>query len=125
MKRGPLEVIKFKTAAIPIYSDLHHGKQTFLIAYYADDARKRERFKTFDEARRHAKAKAEELAKGTAHVAAFTAEETATINGAINYARCWCQAVAGSPRIRGSQKNSRRASSDSRCRAHSWLTWKS
>jgi integrase len=83
MKRGPLEVIKFKGSTIPIYSDLHHGKQTFLVAYYADGVRKRERFKTFDEARKHAKAKAAELDKGMPHVANFTLEQTATINSAI------------------------------------------
>lgn len=83
MKRGPLETIQFKTSSIPIYSDLHHGRPTFLIAYYADGARKRERFKTFDEARSRAKEAAKELADGKAHVASFTQEQTATIKSAI------------------------------------------
>jgi hypothetical protein len=87
MKRGPLEVVKVKTATIPIYSDLHHGKQTFLIAYYADGQRKRERFHTFDEARKQAKAKAHELSTGAAHVGNFTPEQTATIKGAIEILR--------------------------------------
>ena len=87
MKRGPLEVVKVKTSTIPIYAETHHGKSAFLIAYYADGMRRRERFSTFDEARKQAKAKAQELATGAAHVGNFTPEQTATIKSAIGLLR--------------------------------------
>jgi hypothetical protein len=87
MSPGPIETVKFKTSEIPIYSELHHGKKRYLIAYYADGVRRRERFQTFDDARKKAKVKAQELAKGTAHVGNFTPAETATIKAAIELLR--------------------------------------
>lgn len=87
MKRGPVEVVEWKTFKIPVYADQHHGKPSFLIAYYADGKRRRERFSTIEAARTEAKAKIAGLSKGTAHVGTFTARETAVVADAVEILR--------------------------------------
>jgi hypothetical protein len=67
--------------------------------------KKRERFETFDEARKNAKAKAAELDKGTPHVANFTLEQTVTINSTLQRLR-----AAGAKLLPGMQK--RRSAKD-------------
>jgi integrase len=83
MNSGPLEVIEFKTSRIPIYGETHHGKDKFLIIYYADGTRKRERFPTLEAARKHAKEKAEALAKGIAHVGPLSPRQVAVVTDAV------------------------------------------
>ena len=87
MKRGPVEVVEWKTSKIPIYAGLHHGKKSFLIAYYADGKRKRERFHSIEEARAEAKEKIGGLTKGTAHVGTFSAREVAVVTDAVEILR--------------------------------------
>lgn len=86
-KRGPIEIIESKGVRIPIYSGLHHGKESFLLAYYADGQRIRERASSIEEARRQAKAKVQELTSGSAHVSTFSARETAIIQDAVEVLR--------------------------------------
>jgi integrase len=87
MKSGPVEVVESKTSRIPIYAGMHHGKESYLIAYYADGARKRERFPTIEAARKRAKEKASELAKGTAHVGNFTPRQILAVADAVDLLR--------------------------------------
>jgi integrase len=87
MKSGPVEVVKSKTSRIPIYAGVHHGKQSFLIAYYANGARKRERFPTIEAARKRAKERIAELSKGTAHVANFTPRQILAVVDAVDLLR--------------------------------------
>jgi integrase len=83
-KGEAVEVVESKASKIPIYAGMHHGKESFLIAYYADGARKRERFPTIEDARKRAKEKIEELAKGTAHVGAFTPRQIVAVIDAVD-----------------------------------------
>ena len=83
MKRGALEVIESKGVKVPIYSGLHHGKQSYLIAYYADGKRIRERAPTLEEARQRAKEKIKDLTTGAAHVGVLTPRQVATVTDAV------------------------------------------
>ena len=83
MRAGPVEIVESKTSRIPIYAGLHHGKERFLIAYYADGTRKRERFPTLEAARKRAKEKIHELSKGTAHVGTLTPRQVAVVTDAV------------------------------------------
>ncbi|CAN5624758.1 hypothetical protein BH09VER1_BH09VER1_14020 [soil metagenome] len=83
MKRGAVEVIESKGVKIPIYRGLHHGKQSYLIAYYADGKRIRERTQTLEDARQQAKAKIKDLTMGSAHVGTLTLRQTAAVMDAI------------------------------------------
>jgi integrase len=83
MRAGPVEIVESKTSRIPIYAGQHYGKQSFLIAYYADGARKRERFPTLHAARKRAKEKIQELSKGTAHVGTLTPRQVAVVTDAV------------------------------------------
>jgi integrase len=84
MRSGPVEVVESKTSRIPIYTGIHHGKKSYLIAYYADGKRKRERFSTIEEARKRAKEKTSELATGTAHVGNFTPRQILAVADAVD-----------------------------------------
>jgi integrase len=84
MKSGPVEVVRSKTSRIPIYAGIHHGKESYLIAYYADGTRKRERFPTLEAARKRAKEKIQELAKGTAHVENLTPRQILAVADAVD-----------------------------------------
>jgi integrase len=81
MKNGPIEVVESKTSRIPIYGGVHHGRESFMISYYAGGQRKRERFYSLQEARSQAKAKMKELNAGTVHVDRFTPRQ---IDGVID-----------------------------------------
>ena len=83
MRAGPVAIVESKTSRIPIYADQHHGKQSFVIAFYADGARKRERFPTLEAARKRAKEKIHELSKGTAHVGTLTPRQVAVVTDAV------------------------------------------
>lgn len=80
-KRGPLEVVESKGVRIPLY-DAGNGK--VLLAYYAEGKRKLVKCKSHESGRKRAKELVEELAKGTAHVAAFTPKEAAVVNAAVD-----------------------------------------
>ncbi len=83
MKKGAVEVIESKGVRIPIYGGLHHGKQSYLIAYYADGKRVRERAPTLEDARQQAKAKINDLTTGMAHVGTLTPRQAVTVTDAI------------------------------------------
>jgi len=79
--RGPVEIIKEKTASIPIYDA---GGGRFIAAYYAEGKRKLVKFKSLEAAKAGAKEIIQTLTTGVAHVAAFTPKETASINDAVD-----------------------------------------
>lgn len=83
-KNGPVEVIENKGVRIPIYLSPRRGEESYVIAYYANGARKRERLPTLQAAKAQAKKKVEELASGTVHVGSYSATETAAIESAIS-----------------------------------------
>ena len=80
-ERGPIAVVKEKTASIPIY-DAGGGK--FIATYYAEGKRKLVKYQSLDEARTGAKQIIDTLTTGVAHVAAFTPKQTASINDAVD-----------------------------------------
>lgn len=83
-KGAAVEVIESKGVKIPIYAGLHHGKESFVIAFYAEGKRKRERAGTLEEARSQAKAKIKELTAGTARVGTFTPHQIAAVIDAVD-----------------------------------------
>lgn len=83
-KAGPVEVIASKGIRIPIYWSPRRGEDSYILAYYANGARKRERLATLEAAKVQARRKVEELAGGTVHVGTYTAKETAIIEAAIS-----------------------------------------
>ena len=88
MKTGPVEVVRAKGIEIPIYSSPASGRENYVVSYYAGGKRRRDRAgTTIEAARTFAENKIQELAKGTAHVASFTSEQTATIKSAIDLLR--------------------------------------
>jgi len=84
MKAGPVEVVESKGVRIPIYSSPAFGKESYLISYYAEGKRKRERAGTIEDARSQAKAKIKELTAGTAHVDTFTPRQIAAVIDAVD-----------------------------------------
>lgn len=85
--RGPLETIEGKGVRIPIYSAPYRDTEGFMLAYYAEGVRKRERAPSLDAARRRAKELIAELTSGTTHFVAFSARETAAIIEAVEMLR--------------------------------------
>ena len=86
-KRGPVEVIEGKGVKIPVYYSPYRDTESYLLAYYSEGTRQRERVPSLPAARKRAKELIEELSKGTAHVAAFTAKEAAAVNTAVDILR--------------------------------------
>jgi integrase len=84
MKAGPLEVVESKGIKIPIYSSPAFGKESYLISYYAEGKRKRERAGTLGEARSQAKAKIKELTAASADVGTFTPRQIAAVVDAVD-----------------------------------------
>ena len=82
-QRGPVEIIEAKGIKIPVYYSPYRGTKSYLLAYYAEAKRKRERAPSIEAARKRAKRLIEELSAGTAHVATFTAKQTAMINEVV------------------------------------------
>jgi integrase len=80
-ERGPVEIIKEKTASIPIY-DAGDGK--FIAAYYAEGKRRLVKYKSLEAAKTGAREIIKTLTTGVAHVAAFSPKETASINDAVD-----------------------------------------
>lgn len=82
-QRGPIEIIEAKGIKIPIYYSPIRGVDSYQISFYKAGKRDRERVASVEAARTRAKELIEELADGTAHVAAFTPKQTAAINEAV------------------------------------------
>lgn len=87
MKPGPAAVVEGKGIKIPIYSSPAFGKESYVLAYYADGRRVRERVGSLDDARQQAKAKIKELTTGTAHVGNFTPRQVAVVTDAVEILR--------------------------------------
>ena len=79
-RKGPILIIKEKTASIPIYSA---GEGKFIAAYYAGGKRKLVKYQSLESAKQGAKEIIETLTTGVAHVAAFTPMQMALIKDAI------------------------------------------
>ena len=79
-KKGPVEIIKEKTTSIPIYDA---GDGRYIATYYAEGRRKLVKYKSLEAAKAGARDIIKTLTTGTAHVAAFSPKETASINDAI------------------------------------------
>lgn len=83
-ERGPVETIEIKGIKIPVYYSPYRDTESYLLAYYTEGKRKRERVPSLPAARKRAKELIQELSKGTAHVATFTAKEAAVVNAAVD-----------------------------------------
>ncbi len=86
-KKGPFEFVEGNGTKIPIYAVTHHGKESFLLAYYADGKRKMERAPSIDAARQQARAKIKSLSTGAAHVGTLTPRQTAVVSDAVEILR--------------------------------------
>jgi integrase len=86
-QRGPVETVEGKGITIPIYYSPYRGTDSYLLAYYAEGRRIRERSPSLGLAKKRARELIEELATGVAHVAAFTPKETAAIDEAVEILR--------------------------------------
>lgn len=82
-RKGPVEIVESKGIKIPVYSSPYRGTQSYLLAYYSDGKRKRERAPTPEAARKRAKELIEDLANGVVHVGTFSPKQTASINEAV------------------------------------------
>jgi Integrase len=88
MKVGPVDTVERKGIRIPIYSSPVGGRESYIVSYYASGVRKRDRAgTTLDAARAFALKKIDELAAGVAHVNAFTAQQAAVVNDAVDVLR--------------------------------------
>ena len=88
MKTGPVETVEAKGVKIPIYSAKSRGRDNFIITYYAEGERKRERAgTTIEKARETAKAKIAELTKGVAHVGQLTLRQAAVVADSLEILR--------------------------------------
>lgn len=86
-KRGPVETIEGKGIKIPIYYSPIRGMESYQLSFYKSGKRDRERVVSLEAGRTRAKELIEELSEGTAHVAAFTPKQTASINDAVEILR--------------------------------------
>lgn len=85
--RGPIEVIEYKGVNIPLYLSPLRGKESYILAYYAEGQRKRERVSSLEGARKRAKQLISDLNLGNVHVAKFTLKQTAAITDAVDIIR--------------------------------------
>ncbi|OJV25396.1 MAG: hypothetical protein BGO12_07540 [Verrucomicrobia bacterium 61-8] len=83
-ERGPVETVESKGIKIPIYYSPYRDTESYLLAYYVEAKRIRERSPSLPAARKRAKELIEELSKGTAHVATFTPKQAAVVNAAVD-----------------------------------------
>ena len=87
-ERGPIEVVENKGIKIPVYRSDAFGRESYLITYYSQGRRIRERAgNTLAQACEHAKAKIEELASGAAHIGTLTVTQTAVVTAALEALR--------------------------------------
>lgn len=88
MKTGPVEVVRAKGIEIPIYSSPARGRENYIVTYYVEGKRKRDRAgTTIQAARSFARSKIDELTKGTAHVGSLTPKQLAIVNDAVDVLR--------------------------------------
>lgn len=85
--RGPVAVIEGKGVKIPIYFSPRRGEESYLLAYYAEGVRKRERIGALDEAKKRARQLIDDLSVGKVHVASFTLKQTTAITDAVEILR--------------------------------------
>jgi integrase len=85
-KSSVVEVVSSKGVRIPIYHSPVGGYDSFMLAYYQDGARKRERTKTLELARKRANELVEVSANGTIHVGTLTAKQHHVIAQALEIA---------------------------------------
>ena len=86
-ERGPIAVIEGKGMKIPIYLSPRRDEESYLLAYYAEGNRKRERISGLEEAKKRARKLIDDLAVGKVHVATFTLKQTMAITGAVEILR--------------------------------------
>lgn len=86
-RRGPVESVEGRGISIPVYFSPYRGTDSYLVAYYAEGQRKRERAPSLEAARRRGRQLIEELSTGIAHVTAFSPKETAAINEVVEILR--------------------------------------
>jgi hypothetical protein len=86
-KRGPVEIVEGKGIKIPVYYSPYRHTESYLLAYYAEGDRKRERVPSVQAAWKRGKELIEELSAGTAHVGRFTPKEAAAVNTAVDILR--------------------------------------
>ena len=88
MKTGPVEIVEAKGVKIPIYSTPSRGKENYIMTYYAEGERKRERAgTTLEKARETAKAKIAELTRDVAHVGQLTPRQAAVVADSLEILR--------------------------------------
>ena len=88
MKTGPIETVKAKGIEIPIYSSPSRGRENYIVTYYAQGERKRERAgTTLEAARAFARDKLDDLTKGTAHIGPLTARQVAVVADSLEILR--------------------------------------
>ncbi len=85
--RGPVDVIEGKGMKIPIYFSPRRGEESYLLAYYAEGNRKRERVSGLESAKKRARELINDLAVGKVHVASFTLKQTVAITDAVEILR--------------------------------------
>lgn len=85
--RRPITVIENKGVRIPIYLSPRRGEESYVLAYYAEGKRKRERIADLEDAKKRARQLVEDLAVGKVHVASFTLKQTAAITDAVEMLR--------------------------------------
>ncbi len=83
-KDNAVEVVESKGIRIPIYSAPVNGYGSFLLAYYQEGVRKRERAKTLELARARARELIDKLADGSAHVIALTPKQQANLSESLD-----------------------------------------
>jgi integrase len=81
-KVGPVAIVAEKGVKIPIYLSPRRGEESYVVTYYVNGARKRDRLSTIETAKKRAWELVEELSKGTAHVGTLTPKQAAVITEA-------------------------------------------
>ena len=88
MSTGPVEIVKSKGVEIPIYLSPVRGRENYIVTYYANGERKRERAgTTLADARSFARDKVHDLTKGTAHVGPLSARQAAVVADSLEILR--------------------------------------
>ena len=88
MKTGPVETIESKGIRIPIYLSPARGRENYVVTYYANGERKRERAgTTLADARAFARDKVDDLTKGTAHIGPLSARQAAVVADSLEVLR--------------------------------------
>ncbi len=86
-ERGPVAVVEGKGVKIPIYFSPRRGEESYLLAYYAEGQRKRERVSGLEDSKKRARQLIDDLASGQVHVATFTLKQTVAITDSVEILR--------------------------------------